>query len=442
MTVDLLLALGLLLAGVVACMTSGAPMYWALLAGFIGFFAVGLHRGFSARELFLMAARGTRTSLVVLRILILIGLLTGLWRASGTIAFFVALGIRSITPHSFILIAFLLASVMCLAFGSSFGVAGTAGVILMTIARTGSANLAVAAGAVMSGVYVGERLSPASSAAALVAAVSGVDQREMQHRLWKTTLVPLGLTTAIYAVLSFAFPIQSMDTHILDALGQAYNLSWLTILPMVILLVLPWLKLSAFWSIVVSCVTAALVALFVQEMPVGELLRTCLLGCRVEHPELTHIMSGGGLISMVTVVCIVFLSCAYSGLFRGTGMLDPYKEKLGALAGRIGLFPVQVLLSFFCGGLFCNQAVSIVMGAEIMKDRYQLLGRTPMDLAINLSDSVINLVGLIPWCIACSVPLTSIGGSPSALPLAVYLYLIPLYHWWTERRQANKLAKA
>jgi len=56
--------------------------------------------------------------------------------------------------------------------------------------------------------------------------------------------------------------------------------------------------------------------------------------------------------------------------------------------------------------------------------------------------AVVNLVGLIPWCIACSVPLTSIGGSPSALPLAVYLYLIPLYHWWTERRQANKLAKA
>ena len=79
--------------------------------------------------------------------------------------------------------------------------------------------------------------------------------------------------------------------------------------------------------------------------------------------------------------------------------------------------------------------------AEIMKDRYQLMGRKPMDLAINLSDSVVNLVGLIPWCIACSVPLTSIGGTVSALPLAVYLYIIPLHHWWTEYRQAKKPTK-
>ena len=164
---DLILGFGLFLGSVVVCMLKGLSLGWALLVGFVCFYIVGLHRGFSARALGKMAMQGGKTAFVVLRILILIGVLTGLWRAGGTIAYFVAMGLRLITPNSFVLIACLLPAVLCLAFGSSFGVSGTAGVILMTIARSGGADPVVAAGAALSGAYFGERLSPASSAAAI-----------------------------------------------------------------------------------------------------------------------------------------------------------------------------------------------------------------------------------------------------------------------------------
>ena len=108
-------------------MVKGLSLAGALLLGFICFFLVGLHRGFRAAELTRMAMGGGKTAFVVLRILVLIGVLTALWRAGGTIAYFVAMGLRLITPNSFVLIAFLLPAVLCLAFGSSFGVAGTAG---------------------------------------------------------------------------------------------------------------------------------------------------------------------------------------------------------------------------------------------------------------------------------------------------------------------------
>ena len=110
-----------------------------------------------------MTLTGMKTSVKVLRILVLIGLLTALWRAGGTVAFFVWGGAQLITPRTFILVAFLLPALFSLAFGSSFGVVGTAGVILMAIARSGGADLTVTAGAIISGIYVGERLSPASS---------------------------------------------------------------------------------------------------------------------------------------------------------------------------------------------------------------------------------------------------------------------------------------
>ena len=146
---DLLAAFGIFLACVTGCMAVGASLGWALAAGFVCFFIAGVRRGTPAPALLKLAVGGMVTSMKVIRILLLLGLLTALWRAGGTVAFFVWFGVRLITPGTFVLVAFGLSAVFSLAFGSSFGVAGTAGVILMTIARSGGANLAVKAGAVM-----------------------------------------------------------------------------------------------------------------------------------------------------------------------------------------------------------------------------------------------------------------------------------------------------
>ncbi|MEA4934107.1 MAG: Na+/H+ antiporter NhaC family protein [Lawsonibacter sp.] len=429
--VDLLIAFLAFLSAVTACMVMRQSLAWALLVGFVCFFLVGLRRGFSAKSLIAMAGKGAKTSLMVQRIMVLIGLLTALWRASGTIAFFVHTGTRLITPHSFVLVAFLLPAILCLAFGSSFGVAGTAGVILMSIARGGGANLAVTAGAVMSGAYVGERLSPASSAAALVAAVSGVDQRGLQRRMWRTTLLPMVISLLVYGALSQAFPIQLVDIQILMALQEEFRLNWPAVLPALALIVLPWFRVSASWSIAASCTLAGLVAVLVQGIQPGELMRVCVLGYAARQPELAGILSGGGLISMISVVVIVFLSCSYSGLFAGTGMLVPYQEKAGKLADQIGLIPTQILLALCCAGLFCNQSVTTVMVSELMKEHYRERGLPAMDFAVDLGDTALNLPGMIPWCIACSVPLTTIGSGMEALPFAVYLYLVPLCRWLT-----------
>ena len=423
---DLVLGFGLFMAGVVVCMVQGISLAWALLLGFVTFFLIGLRRGFSAGALAKMALGGGKTAFVVLRILILIGVLTGIWRAGGTIAYFVAMGLRLITPGSFMLIAFLLPAVLCLAFGSSFGVSGTAGVILMTIARSGGADLAIAAGAALSGAYVGERLSPASSAAALVCAVSDVDQQSFQRQMWKDSILPLGLSVAIYTVLARLFPIQRVEPVILNALEESFNLNWMTVLPAAALLILPWFKMKAIRAIAISSVLAALSAVFAQGMTLTQVLQVCVLGYQETHPALASIMSGGGLVSMVNSVCIVFLSCAYAGIFSGTGLLDPLKEKAGTLAGRIGRVPAQCVVGLCTGGLFCNQTVAIVMNQEIMERYYKENGLSGSDMARDVGNTVLNLVGMLPWVIACSVPLANMGGTPAAIPWAVFLYLVPL----------------
>ena len=119
---DLLIAFVVFLLSMVVCLTTGASMLIALAIGMVCFSAVALKRGFPLEDVLRMILSSTRRSFIVLRVLLLIGLVTALWRTSGTIAFFVYYGVQLITPHFFVLIAFVLSAVLSYALGTSFGV--------------------------------------------------------------------------------------------------------------------------------------------------------------------------------------------------------------------------------------------------------------------------------------------------------------------------------
>lgn len=416
-------------------MALGWSLSWGLALGLVCFTLVGLRRGLSLRALVRMAGEGARTSLVVLRILVLIGFLTALWRASGTIAFFVHTGLEWMHPSAFYLAAFLLASALSMAFGSSFGVAGTAGVILAAIARSGGASLAVTGGAVLSGAYLGERLSPASSSAALTAALAGVEQHDFQLRMWRTTPLPLALSLVFYGGISLLHPIQQVDQTILRALEEGFDLSWTVVLPAVILLVLPFFKVSAARSILVSCGAAAVLAVWEQGRPLAEVAWSCVAGYVVEQPELTGILSGGGLLSMVNGMCIVLLSCASSGILNGAELLEPVKARLERMARRTGLYVTTAAVSVASSALLCNQSIALVLTGQMMGESFRRSGKDGLLLSQTLGNTAIVLAAVVPWSIAGSVPLEAMGASALAIPFSFFLFAAPVCDWLCHRKQ-------
>ena len=433
---DLLLALGAFLCVNFLCMGMGWSLAIGLAFGLVCFSLVARRRGNAWGQVAAMAGQGARTAMVVLRVLLFIGCLTGLWRASGTIAFFVYTGLKLITPHIFLLAAFLLATVMSLTFGSAFGVAGTAGVILAVMPRTGGAVLFLSAGGDLRGPYLGERLSPASSSAALAAAVAGTEQNLMQRRMWRTTPVPLLLTALGYGALSVLFPIQRVDPTILTALEEAFDLSWWTVLPAVILLVLPFFRMKAVWAILTSCAVAAVIGAALQGKSWPELLKIAVLGCTVDHPDLSGILSGGGIVSMLNGMCIVLFSCASSGVLNGAKLLDPAKEKLEGLIQRTDLFFTTILVSIASAALLCNQSIALVLTEQMVGDSYRRRDRGGVDLAHALGNTAIPLPAVVPWSIAVSVPLAAMEAAPLAIPFALFLYLCPLCDWLLGWRKA------
>lgn len=410
------------------CIVKGWFVGWALLAGLALFFALGLRRGCPAKELCAMAGDKARTSLVAITALFLMGAITGLWRASGTITYCIHHGMRLITPPLFLLIAFLICAALSYMLGTSFGVASTAGVVLMALARFGGVSELAAAGAVLSGAFFGDRGSPASSSAILVASVTGTDLYANVKRMFVTGLPPLLLCAALYAALSPRHPLQAVDPAVAGAVEQAFVLSWMALLPALLMLVLPLFHVSIRLAMLGSMAAAAGVAVWVQRLSLPEVVRAALLGYPAEG-ELAAVLSGGGVRSMVSTCLVVLLTGLYSGLLEGIRVLEPLQKQVLSLCRRLGRFPTAILTGLGAAMVFCNQTVAVMLSEQLLRSGYN----DRAELAIDIENSGVLLPALVPWSIASSVPLAMIGVGPEALPYAALLWLTPLTYLFTKK---------
>ena len=421
------------LVGVIAVLALGRNLLWAIFLGLALFFLLGLRRGHSSAELWKMAWKKGRESLIVVPVFLMIGTVTALWRASGTISFFLYYGLRGIHPACFLLTVFLLSAILSFALGTSYGVCGTAGVVLMALARGGGVQTALAAGAVLSGAYFGDRCSPMSSCAMLVAACTGTELYKNVREMLRTAALPTVLAVLFYAVLSGRHPIEKIDPRVLHAISTHFSMPWFVLLPAVFVLVLPLLRVPVKWALSASALTAFCLSVFLQHLPVLTVLRTALLGYLPAAPELCKILAGGGLVSMLSASTIVFVTSLYSGILEGIDALSPAKETVDRLAEKIGLFPTAALVSTVIVGVFCNQSVMVIMDEQLLRGCYKKRGASSMERAMDIANSGVTLAGLVPWSIALTVPLTMLGADLSAVPYAVLLYFIPLCYLFTRK---------
>lgn len=418
------------------CLGLGITMLLPLTVGFGLFFILAVRQGHRPKDVLKMAAGTLPESFIVIQVMLLIGCLTGLWRSCGTIAYFVSFGVGLMPPGLFLLAAFLLSSVMSYALGTSFGVTATCGVILMAIARAGGVDPLLAAGAIYSGVYVGDRGSPAASSANLVAALTGTDMRRNVRQMIPSSVVPFLLCCVLYGLLSLLFPMESADVSVLARLEGAFFLHWTCLIPAILMLVLPFCGLPVKGSMAVSIVASFAVAMAVQGQGFLETFWTMLAGYVPAEESLAAMLAGGGVVSMLEVSAILLISGTYGGIFRETGMLAPVMDKLAALAGKIGRYPTMLLMSFVLCAMFCNQTISTIMQSQLSAPLYKPEEKT--EKMLELENSVILTAGLIPWCIACSVPFSMLNVGPKALLFGFYPMLLPLCFCVKQVRERRK----
>lgn len=436
---SIFICFALFLLAMIACMVTGVDMTFALVLGIVLFGIIALRRGYTVCEIWQMMWCEGRKLVSVLGVFLCIGAITALWRSCGTIAYFIYHGVQIITPPVFVLVAFLLTCLLSYALGTSFGVVGTAGIILMALARSGGINELLTAGAVMSGAYFGDRCSPASSSALLVAAVTETKLYDNLRNMRLSGWLPLGVTTAVYAVLSVCNPIQTVDETLLAALCEHFSISLWTLLPAVLMLVLPLLRVPIRTTLLLSSLAAFAVSVLVQGMGVGETLRAAILGYEVESGMLREILSGGGAISMLKSSVMVMCTGLFAGLLTGAGAMDVMKGKVKLAARKWGLFGAATAVSIVAGAVFCNQSILCMMGYPLLRESYAVRGASKEEMALDMENSGVVLAALIPWNIACSIPHQMLGVGAGTVLYTVLLYMIPLCYAVTKKRLMKKL---
>lgn len=408
-----------------------------VLALLIGLFIFSLYakiKGYTIKQTVKMIFDGAKTSKNILIVFLLIGIMTALWRDCGTIPAIIAYTVELINPSSFILMTFLLNCLVSFLIGTSFGSAATMGVICMTMGAAMGVDPVLSGGAMLSGVLFGDRCSPVSTSALLVSELTGTDIYKNIRLMLRSCLVPFFACVVIYLVSGFFFEANDAAADITSLFYKQFNITPLTLIPAAVILLLALFRVRVKISMLCSIASAAMVSLFVQKTELITLFECAISGYKATIGELSHMLDGGGLVSMVRVVLIVCISSAYSGIFNKTGMLDALKKKLEVFSEKAGGFAVTIPVSVFTSMISCNQTLAIILTENLSEGLY----KNKQELAVDLENSVVVIAPLIPWSIAGAVPLTSAGAPTKSLFAAWFLYLLPLWTYITKEIQKKK----
>jgi Na+:H+ antiporter, NhaC family len=424
---DLLFSLLFSFVFLLICVTRGIFIIYPLLFTLAILIPLYLKRGFNLKSLLQMACRSSKKSFSIIAILLLIGVLIAVWMAAGTVPVLVYYGVRLIHPQDFILWAFILTSCISILIGTSFGTVSTIGIALMLVARGSNINLHLVAGAIIAGAYLGDRCSPMSSSAHLVASVTATQIYTNLKNMVRTAYIPLVISLLFYWVLSRLNPIPTVNHDFLVEITRLFEVSPIVLLPVLPILILALLRVEVKLTMLVSILSAIAISIYIQGYSSIQMLRFAIFGYYL--PQTTHlhdIFMGGGIISMLKVSAIVIVSTALAGIFTGTKTLKIVEIYLKKAKTRSGLFLGTIVIGIASAAFGCTQTIAILLTEQLVQNKYEQEQLDSYQLALDLENTAVVLSPLIPWNVASFVPATLLMTDSGFIPYALYLYLLPL----------------
>lgn len=396
---------------------SYGPNQVALIIASAATMLVGWRRGMSWQAIQEGMVAAITVSIMPMMILLSVGALIGSWIISGTVPGMIYYGVQLLDPELFYAASALICALASLSLGSSWTVAGTLGVGLMGIATTYSLSPAVTAGAVISGAYFGDKLSPLSDTTNLAAAAVGVDLFEhIRNMLW-TTLPAFMAALAVFALIGSegATTPENIAT-IRNALANQFAISPWVLSPLALMLVLVYWRVPAYPAILICTLSGALYAAFFQP----DIVRTLALAAHPDSPapliqglwmalfsgyqspegmgELGRLLDKGGLTSMLNTIFLILTAMTFGGMLDSTGILRQLLDQVLKGVKRTG----DLILATVSGGIITNvlaadQFLAITLPGRLFTPAYDDRGLNRLSLSRTLEDSATLTSALIPW---------------------------------------------
>lgn len=394
-----------------------------VLALFLNLILLSLYaymRKFSPREIWSMAYTGIKDTKTILTVFSLIGMITGIWRLSGTIAYIIYHGTSFISPKFFYVGVFIFNSAISFLTGTSFGTASTAGIISMSISNAMNFNPVICGGAILSGCFFGDRSSPMSTSALLVATLTKTDLYLNLRNMFRTCILPLMLTIATYQIFNLGIEAK-VDKESIEMIREIFNFNFLLIIPTLSIIILSIMKIDLRINMIISIGISIVFALLIQDKTLTEVFHALIFGFHLDSPA-GKLINGGGFFSMFKMLLIVGTSSGYFGFFKETDLLVGVKKFVNRTFSKLPKMLVMSLMSTMISVFSSNQTLSIMLTYEMARESYDDRDK----LALDMENSAVMTPSYIPWNIAGRTPLEMVGAPLMSLYFSFYHHYIIL----------------
>jgi NhaC family Na+:H+ antiporter len=391
--------------------------------------------GFTWKELEEGILDTINNTMQAILILLIVGMLIGTWIISGIVPSMIYWGLNILSPGIFLVATTVICSIVSISTGSSWTTAGTIGIALLGIGSALGIPKEVIAGAIISGAYFGDKMSPLSDTTNLAPAMAGSNLFDhIRHMLYSTVPAML-ISLVIYAFLGMKYAGHSIDTsqisQIQNALASSYNtLSPLLLLVPVIVIVLVILKVPAIPGLIIGTILGGLVAIFFQGASLQNVLEVAQVGYTSHSGMLfvDELLTRGGLNSMLDTVSLMLCALTLGGILEKTGMLEVLARFILRFAkGTFGLVAATIFTCIGTNIAVADQYLAIVIPGSMYKEAFKKQGLDPKNLSRTLEDSATITSPLIPWnTCGAYMSATLAVNSFAFLPFAFFNIICPI----------------
>lgn len=409
-----------------------------MFVGVISAALMALRLGYKWDEIESFMVKGISRAMGSIMILIVIGILIGVWIVSGVVPTMIYYGLKLISPKIFLVAALLICSITSLATGTSWGTMGTMGLALMGISQGLGIPLAATAGAVISGAYFGDKMSPLSDTTNLAPAMSGSNVFSHIRFMILPTSITYIISLIFFLALSFHYSSSIGNSSIKSViiissgLRNSFNLNPLLLLPPIVVILAVVKKAPALPGIVIGIVLAAILGMIIQgnHCTLGDILDCGMNGfsSNTGIKSIDKLLSTGGITNMLFSVSLTIISMMFGGIMEETKQLDVIVHRILKHIKRDG--SLVTLTEFTC--LASNitmpeQYISIVVPGRMYEKAYKERDLSSATLSNALENSGTVTSALVPWNTCGTFIKTTLQVSTlQYLPFAIFNYLMPI----------------
>jgi Na+:H+ antiporter, NhaC family len=364
-------------------------------------------------------------------ILMIIGMVVGTWIQSGVVPTMIFYGLKILSPGIFLPATVIICAIVSVATGSSWTTAATVGIALVGVGEGLGIPRNIVAGAIISGAYMGDKLSPLSDTTNLAPAMAGATLFEHIKHMLYTTVPSFIISIILFGFIGAKYTGAALNTELIDGilntLGGNFNISPLLLLVPVIVIGAVIMKVPAIPGLFGGAILGGIAAIIFQGASLGSVFSTLHYGYSAESglAMVDDLLNRGGLDSMMWTVSLILCAMILGGIMEKTQMLATLAMKILSVAHTTGnLILVTILTPIFVNSIAGDQYLSIVVPGRMFKDAYAEKGLHPKNLSRSLEDAGTLTSPLIPWNTCGAYMIATLGLAPWTYVPYCFLNLI------------------